>query len=245
MGRAVTSEPRGPAHSRKAGPPRAVWRLLPAACCLLGGCVGAGRPTPAAPPYAGAPLTLSSAKAVPYVAAHDTAQAARVLEVGNKLLAANPEINLRPIFVVPGTPAPEVSHRGEHEIIISEALVRQCLTDGQLAAILSLELAKITAERQARLDVLAATGGREPPMELRFGNDGSGFDDSDEFYKAELVKLGQDRRKPRASSTPPDPRLTARQYLRRAGYTEHELELAQPILKAAKHAAATERGPQR
>ncbi|HZT79646.1 MAG TPA: M48 family metalloprotease, partial [Gemmataceae bacterium] len=73
--------------------------------------------------------------------------ARRVAEVGQKVVLANPQVGMRPIFQTTGTPQPEVFHKGTGQVVISEGLVKQCRTDGELAAVLALELGKMVAER--------------------------------------------------------------------------------------------------
>src|SRR5580765_5242411 len=71
-----------------------------------------------------------------------TEAAARVDCVGRKILASNPQLALRPMFRTIGAPQAEIFHRGTNDIFITEGLVRQCTTEGQLAAILCTELGK-------------------------------------------------------------------------------------------------------
>src|SRR5262249_39695897 len=74
---------------------------------------------------------------------------ARVDAGGRQLLAANPQVGAKPLFHTIGAPQPEVFHRGTSDVWVTEGLVRQCATDGQLAALLCLELGKMVAEREA------------------------------------------------------------------------------------------------
>jgi hypothetical protein len=171
-------------------------------------------------------------------AARNSAQAARVEQVSRRLLAANPQIKMNPVLSVPGTQQPEIFHHGERRLVISESLVSQCKTEGQLAAVLSLELAKCVAERQSRADALALAGDREPPPEVRIGPDGGSYGDADQTRKAELVQHGLDRRKPQKTANPVDPLLLARQFLVKAGYAETDLEDAAPLLQAVGSAPA-------
>src|SRR4051812_17171997 len=67
-----------------------------------------------------------------------TEAAARVDAIGRRILAANPEVGARPLFRTVGSPQPEVFHRGTTDVFVTEGLVKQCPTDGQLAAILCL-----------------------------------------------------------------------------------------------------------
>src|SRR5207302_7173324 len=80
--------------------------------------------------------------------------AARVDQMGRRLVAANKAAGLQPLFRTIGAPQAEIFHRGatEHvtpEIDITEGLVKQCASDGQLAAALCYELGKMVSEREA------------------------------------------------------------------------------------------------
>jgi hypothetical protein len=186
-----------------------------------------------APPLAPAPsgyhaTTAKTATAAPTLPA--TPQEARVQDVGNKLLAANPQIHLKPHFVVLHTDQRELGHVAEeNHVVISEGLVNSCATEGQLAAVVSAELAKLVAERQEKAAASNRDQYREPPPDVPIGRDAMMFGDADQMRKAELAKLGYDRRRPK-DVAPPDPSDLARSYLRRAGYAEAELQGVQSLL---------------
>src|SRR5262245_59658158 len=63
--------------------------------------------------------------------------ATRVGLIGQKLITANQQLGVRPLFRTVGSPTPEVFHRGTSEVLITEGLVKQCASEGQLAAVLS------------------------------------------------------------------------------------------------------------
>src|SRR5438045_3984146 len=76
---------------------------------------------------------LSSPPPAPAPAA--TEVAARVDAVGRCIAAANPQagVDRRSLmFHTIGSPQVEVFHRGTSDIFVTEGLVRQCATDGQL-----------------------------------------------------------------------------------------------------------------
>lgn len=182
---------------------------------------------PAAPP----PVRAAYAPATTQVAA-------RVDTVGRNILAANPQVGIRPMFLTIGAPQPEVFHRGTSELGITEGLVKQCITDAQLAAVLCNELGKMVSEREA----LAGPETRiEPPQEVRVGNDyGGSYGSSDLTHLAEQAKF----RAPgahRAAPVLPDPKALARDYLTKAGYTAADLDQAEPILKTATSNSALEK----
>ena len=180
----------------------------------------------------GAPQPVPQARRASYAPAA-TDIAARVDHAGRNLLAANPQVGLRPLFITIGAPQPEVFHRGTSEIVLTEGLVRQCSTDSLLAAILASELGKMAAEREALTPPSIRDPLREPPMETRIGNDRGSFGPADQTYRAELAQYDRKKRAPAAPPTPPDPQLLARQYLVRAGYPVTELDAVTPLLRAA------------
>lgn len=213
-------------------------RMLILLASLVAGCT-VRAPTPLAPPPSSSQVWSAQAATPPEAGEPLTTQAARVHEVARRLKDRNPQIaSLRSAFVVPRSPRPELSHREDGCISISEGLVDQCRTDGELAALLSLELAEILLAREARRNPLNLPLDREPPPQVPIGRDGGSFGDADQIHKAEVAKLGYDRRKPPLPSSSLDPQVLARQVLTNAGYAESNLAVAAPL----RHAAA--RGPE-
>jgi hypothetical protein len=159
--------------------------------------------------------------------------AARVDLLGRKIIAANPQTGLKPLFLTIGAPKAEVFHRGTGEVVITEGLVNQCQTEGELAAVLCLELGKMVSEREAVAQPQMKKP--EPPMEVRVGNDNAGsFGPADQTHMAELAKYDQERRRPNgAPPLPPDPRRLARIYLSKAKFPENALDHAAPLLDQA------------
>src|SRR5262249_46184611 len=120
-------------------------------CCMTLGCVFDEPKTPVvssptfmggAPVPPGLPVSRANYPAAPLESA------ARVDTVGMQLLAANKEIGLQPQFRTIGAPQPEIFHYGTSNVLITDGLVKQCATDGQLAAVLARELAKMVTERE-------------------------------------------------------------------------------------------------
>jgi hypothetical protein len=161
--------------------------------------------------------------------------ARRVNELGLKILAANPQIGMRPYILTVGTQEPEIFHRGQAQIIITEGLVKQCTTDRFLAAVLCLEFAKMVAEREALASVQARQPELEPPVEMRVGTDSGGtFGSPDATRLAELGRFERNRRAPTAPPpAPPDPQNLARTYLAKANFHAGDLDAVLPIVKKA------------
>jgi hypothetical protein len=179
-------------------------------------------------PFGGPPVTPPPSRA-PFAQA-STESAARVDALGRAILAANPQVGVKPLFRTIGTPDNEVFHHGTAEIDITEGLVKQCRTDGQLAAILCLELGKMVSERTALAAPAHRAQERELPPDVRVAGDVG----SDMTREAELGKFYEpDRRRHAAAALPPDPQALARTYLTKSGYQPLELDGVAPLLRAA------------
>jgi hypothetical protein len=161
--------------------------------------------------------------------------AARVDSLGRKIVAANPQLGMPPLFRTIGVPQPETFHQGTSEVDITEGLVNQCSTEGQLAAVLASELGKMISEREFLAGPQARAPEREPPMEVRVGSDNAGsFGPADQLHRAELAKYDKERRQRAANAAaPPEPQALARDYLIRAGFTAADLDAAAPLLRSA------------
>jgi hypothetical protein len=164
----------------------------------------------------------------------DTGVAMRVDRVGHKILAANPQAGLQPVFATYGTSKPEIFHQGTKSLHITDALVNQCKTDGQLAAVLSLELARMVAERQALNFPKANVPEQRPPIDVPIGNAGQvGGGAVDQARLVELARYDKRRRDAAKAAAPLDPEALAVTYLESAGYARGDLEAVRPLLRAA------------
>jgi hypothetical protein len=209
------------------------WRFLPVCMLLaLAGCLNDEpnklivQPGPFSPAPQVPAIKRSYAPATEEVAK-------RVLTLGQQIVVANPQIGMRPIFVTIGSPEPEIFHRGQNQVIVTEALAKQCTTDRLLAAVLFLELGKMVSEREAVASVQARQPEHEPPPDARGAGDSS-FGPSDQTRLAELARYERTRRPSSAPPPPPpDPRTLAQTYLAKAGFHAADLEAAAPILQQA------------
>jgi hypothetical protein len=168
--------------------------------------------------------------------------AARVDTLGRKIVNANPQLGIQPLFRTIGAPQPEVFHQGTTEVDITEGLVIQCKSEAELAAVLCNELGRMVAEREAIAGPKLRVPEREPPQDVRIGSDSAGsFGTADQTHLAELAKF--DRRRDRSSTplAPPDPQFLARSYLVKAGYAEKDLDSVTPLLQAAANNTTFER----
>jgi predicted Zn-dependent protease len=158
--------------------------------------------------------------------------AKRALSVGQKVLAANSQLGLRPLILTIGGPEPEIFHVGAGQLFITDGLVRQCTTDGQLAAVLCHELARMAAEGEELVQAGLQTTDHGGPDEGRTGHDyRSGFGNADGLRLADLARDEQEKR--RRAALAQDPATLARQYLGKAGYADADFTAAAPLLRAA------------
>jgi hypothetical protein len=217
------------------------WAAVGWVCIGAIGCVPGSSETllvphsilgPTAPP-------LQTLKMPENPAAAETA--VRVAHIGQKLLAANPKAGLQPLFTTVGVDWEEIFHRGEREVVITEGLVKRCKNDGQIAALLAQELARMAAEREALHGTSAAGTTKGPPPAVLVGGDAAGtFGSPDGTRLAELGKYARDR-KPTRLSLAPETDPLARQYLSNAEFPSAALDDVQPLLRAARKNARMER----
>jgi hypothetical protein len=131
-----------------------------------------------------------------YAPAAESASA-RVQEMSKRILAANPQVGMRPIVLTVGSEQPEIFHRGTGQIVITQGLVNLCTTERFLAAVLCLEMGKMVSEREALASVRSREPESEPPPETRIGNDTAGsFGPPDGSRMLELAHYEKGRRQP-------------------------------------------------
>jgi hypothetical protein len=158
--------------------------------------------------------------------------AMRVDFIGRKVLTANPQAGLQPLFITIRSEQPELFHRGVTELYITEGLVKKCDTEGKLAAVLAHELGRMVAEREALAGPQARNPERRPPAAVPVGNAGQPGP-ADLVHEAELAKFDQENPRPTRPMPPPDPKVLARSYLKKANYAEADFEAVAPLLRAA------------
>ena len=166
------------------------------------------------------------------------ASSERVLQVGQRLILANPQIGLRPLFVTVGVTHPEIFHKGGSlggcQIVVSEGIVSLCPSDAELAAILAKELGKIVAERESLASPAARqSNDRLPPGESIGGDSGGTFGPSDGTRMMEMAHYEARRRERASKSATIQPDSLARKYLAKAGYEPASLDQVKPLLRKA------------
>jgi len=156
----------------------------------------------------------------------------RVDFIGRKLIAANPQIAMRPYFATAGSPTPEIFHQGTNTLWITSGMVQQCKTEAQLAAVMSYELARMVSEREAKASPTSRNPEGLPPPEVPIGQTGN-MSGQDMTHQAELGRYERAHPRARRGWPAPDPQLLARIYLEKAGYAKAELDGVQPLLQTA------------
>jgi hypothetical protein len=154
----------------------------------------------------------------------------RVLLVHGKLIGT--KSGGLPYVTAIGAPEPEIFHVGQKQIFLTEGLVRQCQSDGQLAAVLALEMGRMISEREAAVSDEFRRSDQPLPIELRTGSNGSPRD-SDPTYFLELARYEKQHPKQTKKLPPPNPQLIARDLLEKQGFHSTDFDAAMPILQNA------------
>jgi hypothetical protein len=155
-----------------------------------------------------------------------------VERVGQKLLAGNKQLGIKPAFKTIGGPDPEIGHMDTSVVYITESLVRQCKSENQLAAVLSLEIGKMISERETLINPEYRNPPKRLPIEVPMGNAGQ-FSGMTQLHDSELAKLDADRRFPPKRVVAPDPQVLAHKYLEAAGFDSKELDPTPTVPQAA------------
>jgi hypothetical protein len=227
---------------------RCAWLLTVSLAAACAGCTTADLPTwlnPDPDPLGtvpNRPFTSTPTGPAPTIvhAAATEAATRRVNDVGQRLLAANAELPVRPVFLGIGSPDPQIFHRDTTAIYVSDGLVSKCATEAQLAAVVASELGKMVSTREALLALKARRGERDRPAGLMVGTESGGtFGPADGTRLAELGKFEKETGHGPAGgppAPPPDPDLLARTFLKKAGYAVTDLDAVAPLLReAARH----------
>jgi hypothetical protein len=165
--------------------------------------------------------------------------ALRVDRVGQKIVKANPRLNQKVVFLTLGVSSKEeIFHQSQKDvstISVTEGLVKQCKSDGELAAVLSQELGKLVSEQMVQTKPLRSRVA--PPLitNPRVGNDNNGTfgtsDGTDQMIAARYEKEWRQEQQGLPVATPPE--TLARTYLQSAGFDPKDLETVKPLLRKA------------
>jgi hypothetical protein len=163
----------------------------------------------------------------------------RVDRVGKQIVLANPRINQKVVFMTIGQPQEEIFHQTQKDVStiwVTEGLVKQCKTDGELAAVLSQELGKMVSEQMVQ-----ARPARNPiPANLLLnspvGSDvGGTFGTADRTNEMIAARFEPEWKQSRQilPQTPPPPESLATIYLKNAGFDSKNLDTVKPLLRKA------------
>ena len=158
--------------------------------------------TPFSEPRRGTPTRVSYAPA-----SQETSH--RVLLIKNHLVGANPTVALKPYIIAIGAADPEIFHTDMNHIYITEGLVRQCRTDGQLAAVVAYELGRMVAEREAAISDDVRMPERLLPMPPPIAGNGNARA-TDQTFMMEIARHEKQYPKQARKLTRPNPDLIAR-----------------------------------
>jgi hypothetical protein len=202
----------------------------------MAGCVSLdddGLPTVASNPFNTTPQAPVTETSVNHAPASDEVSK-RVAIMGQKIVAVNPEIGMRPRFITIGSPQLEIMHIGTNDLYITEGLANRCTTEGQLAAVLCQELGKMVTQREILSTPATRLGRREPPPDMPVGRDSGGaFGSPDGTRRIELMQFEKERPRSTDPIPPPDPEVLARGYLEKAGFPLTDLSAVAPLLREA------------
>ena len=122
-------------------------------------------------------------------------------------------------------------------MVISDGLVRQCASDGELAAVLSLELGKMLSEWESADGRWTHMPEKLPPIEVRIGNQTSDlYGGAGMMRQAEMAKYGKEQSA--RGAVAPDPQVLARAWLMKAGYAARDVDAALSMLRSTGQPAA-------
>src|ERR1051326_8865442 len=174
--------------------------LLLAAALLGGGCLS-DRPRESIGYRTPIPVAANSPAAVQA----NVAACTQVYGLGQRILAASPELPQHLMFRAAGNPQPEVFHQGTSAIVVTQKLCDMCHTDSELAAVLCLEIGKMVAEREALAPPDARDPPPRPPIDAVSFRTTGGVANADEFRLNEVALYEQDQRRHAGKPYLPDP----------------------------------------
>ncbi len=218
-----------------------ISRLAYSAVLLSGvGCVGFLEPEKTAQVsnqfFESAPQAVAKSP----VPAAEESICVRVDFVGRKVVAANPQIGMRPLFATIQSPSPEIFHVDQRVVYITDGLVKQLPSEADLASALSFELARMVAERESRVRQDLKFNAARPPIQLPIGGTGP-LAATDMVSTFEMAKYDKARRDLQQTPAKLNPETLARNYLEQAGFLRTDIDRVQPQLQAAEKNSSLER----
>lgn len=189
--------------------------------CSFSGCLGLS-------PFS-APIVSGKVVETPVISQAESEVAERVDEVGSDLLTATPLGIPNIDFFTIGSKDAELFHRDTRTLYVSDTLVNRCRSDDELAAVLALEMGRMTAEfrRGLRKQVKEPIPAVASAPKLDGSTD---IDPARDFYLAQYDKA---RQAPADKKDWPtvDPHEIAVELLRNAGREPKLLKDVAPLVK--------------
>lgn len=176
--------------------------------------------------------------ALPMTADPNSPEQARVATTANRLYQANPWLLAKPRWYVAEGEGPGITTRNDQTVIINANLVRSA-SDGQLAALMCMQLGDMMALQQQRTKA-AAQQRRQTTAPPDYYQQRDGMSSTQAALElGEVASYRDDPRDPRrlerVGNTSPGPvydsPTCARQALVTAGYSELELQNAMPLVQ--------------
>lgn len=223
------------------------WKFSHAGLLFCAGCAAAplNPDGPATQQVADSPFTQPRTQIVQTSASYRPASqetANQVKFVRDKLIgqtAQTAQTSVQPNVIAIAAADPEIFHVGLSSIYITEGMVKQCQTEGQLAAVLANELGRMVSQREAAVSDQIRNPERLTPIQLPIGGNGNSRE-ADPINYIEMARYERKYPKQQPKLSPPNPQLIARGILDRAGYQRTELDAAMPILQNAERFSALE-----
>lgn len=178
-------------------------------------------------PPGGSPVVSGKVVEMPTVTPASADAADRVNDIGHDLLAGTPLGIPEVDFFAVGSPDLELFHQSVTLVYISDGLVKRCRTDGELAAVLAVEVGRLTAEfrRAARKET-------PDPIPAAAESSRSNSDPARDLYLAQFEKDGISPARKRHWPTV-DANDIAADLLRNAGYDPKLLVVVAPLVREA------------
>ncbi len=166
--------------------------------------------------------------------------ALRVDQVGRQLVSQSLFLGVEPTFSTYGQKEPEIFHPNLSSVFVTEGLVSKCKTDDELAAVLAVELATMSAESRAANRMRGAGPMPTLPDAATVSAGGIASDQNQLGTQAIIDRrLGPTKRPGRPAAN--DTRAAAADILRSAGFDPKALDQVTPLMQeAGSHHAAAE-----
>lgn len=157
--------------------------------------------------------------------------AARVDRIGKQLLSQNIFLGVEPTFHTITRAEPEICHRDEFGVFVTEGLVNECRSDDEVAAVLATELGKMssarrTAERMKLVQKNSTTGIKAIDPEV------------DALEVQAVFESKETVRDKKGDADAENPKAIASKILESAGFDPKSLDAVAPALRNASRNAA-------